>query len=82
MEEIYPDFNVFELEDDVRMIFTKLYEEVLNSNPDYVGLVASGEARGFFEALIASWEQMEAEPYYKKIWHIDEINFMSKRSLL
>lgn len=79
MEEIYPEFSVWELEDDIRNIFSKLYEEALHQNIDYIGQVCSGEARGFFEAMISGWEQMEVQPYYKKIWHIEEINFQSRR---
>ena len=78
MKEVYPEFDLFELEDDIRSIFTKVYEESLQKNSDYIGLITASEARGYFEATLRSWEEMEVEPYYKKIWHLDAIDFVRK----
>lgn len=78
MKEIYPSFDVYELEDDVKTIFTKVYEECLKRNEEYIESVTSGDARGFFQASIRTWEEMQVEPYYKRIWNIDHIDFVSR----
>lgn len=81
MKEIYSEFDLFELEDDIRAIFTKVYEECLNKNADYIGYVTAHEARGYFESTLKTWEEMEVEPYYKRIWHIEAIDFVSRQGL-
>lgn len=78
MKEIYPEFDVFQLEDDVTHIFTDVYQAYLNADLDYVDKVCSGEALGYFQASIKSWEELQVEPLSKQIWFLHSVDFQSR----
>ena len=78
MRKVDPDFDMFELEDDAKEIFKRLYEAYLNRDGEYVSKVCDNEARGFFLASIRGWEEMEVKPKYEIIWSIDSFSLMSK----
>jgi hypothetical protein len=71
MRKVYPEFDIFELEDDTKEIFVDLYEAFLQRNDEYVQKVADGEARGFFLANMRRWEEMEVKPKFDKIWFFE-----------
>jgi hypothetical protein len=77
MKDIYPDFDIFQLEDDVTHIFTDVYHEYLKGNLEYVEKVCSGEARGYFQASVKSWEELQVEPLSKQIWFLHSVDFQS-----
>lgn len=77
MKEIYPEFDIFELEDDVKTIFITVYEEFLNGNQEYIEKVCASGALGYFQASIRTREEMQVQPLYKKIWFLDHIHFQS-----
>lgn len=78
MKEMHPDFDLFELEDEVIHIFTEVYHEYLKGNLDYVEKVCSGEALGYFQASIKSWEEMQVQPFSKEIWFLHSIDFQRR----
>src|SRR3990167_792449 len=73
MRKVYPEFDLFELEDDTREIFQRLYEAFLRRDLEYVEKVAEDQALGYFKASIIRWEEMQVRPKVDKIWFLDAV---------
>lgn len=77
MRKVYPEFDLFELEDDTKEIFQRLYEAYLRRELEYVEKVAEDQALGYFKASIIRWEEMQVKPKVDRIWFLDSVELHS-----
>lgn len=74
MREIDPEFDIMTLEDDAKEIFTAVFRAFLRGDIEYIEKVATGEALGYFQATLKSYEIMEVKPFFQDIWCLDSVH--------
>ncbi|CAD8072647.1 unnamed protein product [Paramecium primaurelia] len=75
MRMIDPDFDLYELEKEAKVIFEQIYNLYLLGDLESLQKVCGEAALGYFKVLLKKQEAEKSEPKHKQLWNVDEIRF-------
>ncbi|CAD8122867.1 unnamed protein product [Paramecium sonneborni] len=75
MRLIDPDFDLYELEKEAKVIFEQIYNLYLVGDLESLQKVCGEAALGYFKVLLKKQEAEKSEPKHKQLWNVDEIRF-------
>ncbi|CAD8123696.1 unnamed protein product [Paramecium sonneborni] len=75
MRMIDPNFDIYELEKEAKVIFEQIYNLYLVGDLESLQKVCGEAALGYFKVLLKKQEAEKSEPKHKQLWNVDEIRF-------
>lgn len=75
MRKIVPDFDLHELEEEAKEIFSLTFVYYLCGDLSMLEKCCGESALGYFKVLLKKLETEKSEPKYKQLWTVENARF-------